>query len=371
MKKILILSAHMGHGHMSAAKSVKQAIEHLYDHNYEVEIVDLMELLGRSINRVSQKTYDSLSRRAPIICEFILETWDKQWRMKLLNRLNYALVLRKVKKFINEKKPDLVVSTFPVWDYLMRRSLKKYNPSVKFISIITDSIFIHNAWIIGNSDEQIVPNEDTSESIKELGVDAKKIRVLGFPVSLDFLKPGDSKAFLKGQNLNPDQFTILFLPTAQKPRRNIQIMEDLIKNFKNANIIVITGRDQKIKEKIEEYSLYENVKVTGWTDKMPQFIQAADIVLTKAGGATVMECIAAEKPMVITSTIARHERGNAELVKRCKLGIVEPKRKKNIVKSIQAIQKNYKMYKKNIKKMSNPKASLTIAKHLVEVLKKR
>lgn len=368
MKKILILSAHMGQGHMSAAKSVKQAIEEKYGQNYHVEIVDLMELLSRSINRVSQKTYDSLTRRAPIICEFIFESWDKQWKMKLLNRINYALVLRKVKKFINEKKPDLVVSTFPVWDYLMRKMLKKYNPSVKFVSIVTDSIFIHNAWVVGTPDEQIVPNKDTADAITKLGVKPKKIKILGFPVRLDFLKEIDVKKFLQEQNLSPKQFTILFLPAAQKPKRNLKIMEELLENFKNCNIIVIAGRDKKIKNKLEVYSLYENVRVIGWTDKIPDFIKAADLVLTKAGGATVMECIAAEKPMIITSTIARHERGNAELVKRYGLGILENKRKTQITQNIRKIQKNYKIYKKNLKKQSNPGAALTIAKHLIELL---
>ncbi len=368
MKKILILSAHMGQGHMSAAKSIKEAIEHLYDHDYEVEIVDLMEILSRSINRVSQKTYDSLSRRAPIVCEFIFETWDKKWRMKLLNRLNYAIVLRKVRKFIKEKNPDLVVSTFPVWDYLMRRMLKKHNPNVKFISVITDSIFIHNAWVIGNADEQIVPNEDTAEAIKKLGYDEKKIRVLGFPVRLEFLKHLDTEKFLIEQNLNPRQFTILFLPTAQKPKRNIKIMEELLENFQHCNIIVIAGRDAKIKTKLEGYALYKNIKIVGWTDRMPDFIKASDVVLTKAGGATVMECLAAEKPMIITSTIARHERGNAELVKRYKLGVIENKRNPQITKSIHTIQKSYKIYQKNLKKLGNPKAAIDIAKHLIEVL---
>lgn len=358
----------MGQGHMSAAKSVSQAIEEKYGQNYHVEIVDLMELLSRSINRISQKTYDSLTRRAPIICEYIFESWDKQWKMKLLNRLNYALVLRKVKKFINEKQPDLVVSTFPVWDYLMRKMLKKYNPAVKFVSIVTDSIFIHNAWVIGSPDEQIVPNGDTAEAIIKLGVKRKKIKILGFPVKLDFLKEIDTKAFLTEQNLNPEQFTILFLPAAQKPKRNMKIMEELLENFNNCNIIVIAGRDKKIKNKLEMYSLYENVRVIGWTDKIPDFIKSADLVLTKAGGATVMECIAAEKPMIITSTIARHERGNAELVKRYTLGILENKRKTQITQSIHKIQKNYKIYKKNLKKQSNPGAALAIAKHLIELL---
>jgi len=367
-KKILILSAHMGQGHMSAAKAIKEAIEHLKGNTYDIEIVDLMELLSRSINRVSQQTYDSLSRRVPIAVEFIFESWDKQWRMKMLNRINYPLVLRKVKKFIEEKKPDLVVSTFPVWDYLMQKMLKKYNPNVKFVSVVTDSIYIHNAWVIGNPDEQIVPNKDTAEATKKLGYDPKKTLTLGFPVKLDFLKKIDQKAFLKENNLNPDQFTILFLPTAQKPKKNLKIMEELLENFKKCNIIVITGRDTKIKSKMEAYSLYENVKVVGWTDQMPNFLKASDVVLTKAGGATVMECIAAEKPMIITSTIARHERGNAELVKRYKLGMVENKRKTQITSSIQKVQNNYKMYQKNLKKMSNPSAALTIAKHLIQKL---
>ena len=363
MKKILILSANLGQGHMSAAGSVKQAIEHLYGTTaYDVEIVDLMELLNRTINRVSQKTYNSLSRSAPIICQLLFESWDNRWRLKMLNRINYPLVLKKVKKFINEKQPDLVVSTFPLWDYLMRTMLKKYNPSVKFISIITDSINIHKSWVISDPDEQIVPNKETAEAIKKLGFDEKKIRILGFPVKLDFLKPIDKKAFLDENGLSSDRFTILFLPTAQKVSKNIKIIEELIGNFPKCNIIVITGRDRESESKLRPYGLYENVKIIGWTDKMPAYIMASDIVLTKSGGATVMECIAAAKPMIITSTIAGWEQGNAELIRQNKLGIVEPKRNQNISKSIQTIQKSYKMYQKNLKKISNPGAALAIAK---------
>lgn len=368
MKKILILSSNMGQGHMSAAKALQQGFNYLYPRKYRIEIIDLMELLSRSMNRVSQKTYDGLSRRAPIVCEFIFESWDKPWKMKLLNHLNYGLVLRKVKKFITAQKPDLVISTFPVWDYLMRKLLKKYNPTIKFMSVVTDSIFIHNAWIIGDADEQIVANVDTAEAIKKLGYDEKKIKILGFPVGLDFLKTINKKKFLKEQKLDPNRFTILFLPTAQKPGQNIKIMEELLKNFTQCNIIVIAGRDNKIKDKMEVYKLYKNVKIVGWTNQMAYYLKAADIVLTKAGGATVMECIASQKPMIITSTIARHERGNAELVKRYRLGIVEEKTRLEITKHIKAIRRQYQSYQKNIKKITNPKATLRIAKHIAELL---
>ena len=101
---------------------------------------------------------------------------------------------------------------------------------------------------------------------------------------------------------------------------------------------------------------------------MPEFIKAADIVVTKAGGATVMECIAAEKPMVITSTIPGQEEGNAELIKRHQLGIVPASSAMGISESIEFIRRNYPLFQRNLKKHSKPDAAIKIAEFISNLL---
>lgn len=368
-KKILILTSKTGQGHMSAAQAVKETFEKTHNAHYDVEIVDFLELLSSLLNKVTQKTYDRCSVSAPLLWHLIFKSTDKKWQIKLLNQINYPLVEKKLYRFLEEKKPDFILSTFPIGDDIVMEILKRHNYNIKFVSLITDSIFVHHAWITANPDYHIVPNNDTALTLKKLGIKKNKIKVLGFPIRLDFFKKFSRTQFLQEQNLNPDFFTILFLPTAQKQKKNLLIMKELLK-IENANIIVIAGRDKKIKQKLDHYSKIKNIKILGWTDQMAHFIKISDLVITKAGGAIVMECIATQKPMIITSMIAQ-ETGNGELIKKYKLGIITKKIDHDFHKQLIFIEKNYNQFKASFKKVYNPKAASKIVKFIIDLLKRQ
>lgn len=364
-KKILILSAKVGQGHMTAAQAVADAIHNKYGYDYDVEIVDFMELLSSTINVVTKTYYENSVKFAPSMYKFIFESSDKNSQVvKLLNQVNYPFMLTKIKKFFEEKEADLLISTFPIWNYLAAEIWKKYNKDAKFVSIVTDSITIHSSWVLADTDFHIVANEDTKESLQKLGVKGDKVKTLGFPVPLSFLEETDREKLLKKLGLDPKKEMILFLPTSQGPRKNQRITKEIMGYSDNQNLIIITGRDSKNKPRLEKLTEDNpNVRVIGWTNQMPNFIKAADIIVTKAGGATIQECIAAEKPMVITSVIPGQEQGNAQLIKRYHLGIVAAARD-NIADHIDYIKKNEAMFKRNLKKNSNPRSSLEIAEFI-------
>ena len=368
-KKILILYSQIGQGHISAAKALHEAITYLYGYDIEVESIDFMEFINSALTKVTQKTYDGSTKFAPVLCKLFFESTDKRWPITFLNKVNLPFVITKLKRFFDEKKPDIIVSTFPLWDHMTAEIWKKYRKNAKFISIVTDSITIHSAWVAANTDYHIVANEDTALSLKELGVKTDKIKILGFPVRIDFMQDFNKREFLLKNGLNPDLCTILFLPAAQNPRKNIKIMKDLARKQTNCNIIVITGRDPKVKPKLEKVANAPNIKVLGWTDEMPRFIRAANIVVTKAGGATVMECIAAKKPMIITFVIPGQEQGNAELIKRYGLGIIAPSTHMDISENINYVRENYETFIKRLEKVSNPQASIKIAEFIRNQIK--
>ncbi|MCA9374664.1 glycosyltransferase, partial [Candidatus Peregrinibacteria bacterium] len=368
-KKILILSAKMGHGHMSASSAIEEAIQERYGYDYDVEIIDFVELLSSTMNAFSKRYYESSVKFAPNMYKLLYESSNKNVQIiKLLNQINYPFVLSKIKKFFEEKQPALLISTFPIWNYLAADIWKKYNKDAKFISVVTDSITIHNSWVLADTDHYIVANEDTKQSLIDLGEQEEKIKTLGFPVKLDFMENIDQKAFLKRLKLNPKKKTILFLPTSQGTRKNQKIVKNIMEFDPHVNLIIITGRDSKNKPKLEKItSGRENVRIIGWTNKMSDFIKAADIVVTKAGGATIMECIAAAKPMIITSVIPGQEEGNAQLIKKYHLGIVCGSRD-NISEHIDYINKNRSTFDRYLTKQSNPKAALDIAEFIHELL---
>lgn len=369
-KKVLILSAAMGQGHMSASQAIAEAFQAQYGFDYDVEIIDFMELLNSFINTVTKKSYENTSKFIPILCKLVYETTNRRVKiLKILNQLNYPFVLSKIKAFFEEKKPDLLISTFPVWNYLAFEICQKCFANTKLVTVITDSITVHNVWVLANSDVYIVANEDTKKSLLDLQVPKEKIQVLGFPVRLNFLQSLDRRKFLQDLDLDPRRLTLLFLPTAQNLRKNERIITSLLASKQKYNIILITGRDSKLKPKLEKICAGTSVKIIGWTDKMAEFIQSADIVITKAGGAITMECIAALKPMIITSVIPGQEEGNAELIKKYNLGILAHNPTDDIGEQVEYMRKNLGMFQKNLSKVSRPGAALEIAKFLKDLVK--
>ena len=64
MKKVLIFYGSYGAGHLSAARSIKEYIDNNYK-DVKTEIVDCIEYINKLLNRVTTKTYDELSKKAP------------------------------------------------------------------------------------------------------------------------------------------------------------------------------------------------------------------------------------------------------------------------------------------------------------------
>jgi processive 1,2-diacylglycerol beta-glucosyltransferase len=364
-KNILILSSVMGQGHMSASKATKEGIEYLYGKDYHVTIIDFYEQIGAVFNKATVKAYEGSTKHLPAVYKYFFESTDAKWPVQLLNILNYPLNASKIEKLFKSYNPDIIISNYPIWDYLISLIIKKCG-DIKFLSLVTDSISIHNAWVTANPDAHIVANEETAISLKKLGVAEEKIQALGFPVKLEFSTPSNRQEFLKDLNLNPDLYTILLLTTAQKTSETIKIIKEISSKYKDINFIVICGRNFELFPKLEPLNHKKNTRIIGWTDQMPEFIKNSDLVITKAGGATVMECIAAKKPMIITQVIPGQEMGNAELIKLHELGIIQKDAKMTLPECIDYIRKNQDRILKNLEKVSNPDAGLKIAKYIHE-----
>ena len=114
-----------------------------------------------------------------------------------------------------------------------------------------------------------------------------KIKYLhfGMPISQRFLEEFKREEILKEFGLKEGLKTILFFAGGKMglARKNIfEYMKLLTENSENMQIIAVSGKNPKIYEKFKEIAkAYTNVKVLEFTNKVPELMSIADLVVTK------------------------------------------------------------------------------------------
>ena len=106
------------------------------------------------------------------------------------------------------------------------------------------------------------------------------------------------------------------------------------------------------------------MRVLGWTNQIPELMMSHHLVVSKAGGATVQEAIAARCPMIVNQVIPGQEEGNAELISRGGLGAIA-ERNREVAELVENAFANrasqWSEWRKNLKRVSRPDAAERIA----------
>jgi len=363
MKKILILTSEFGKGHMSVAKHLQTALNDTG--KCEAKIVDF-GLYAKGPFSHSHKSYDTATKHVPKAWQIFFDMTNEDKTIHRLGKIQLKMTMKNGLNLFKKEKPDLIVITFAGWVYTASQIAKKYNPSLKVVSLTTDSISIHRTWTLGDIDELIVPDTDTAETVIEGGIDPKIVHALGYPVNPALFDKKFNKArFLKDLNFDPDKKTVLFIPTLLNKQKTLDLIQLIIDKGQH-NLAVICGRDKELHKKLLYHEHDKNFHLEGWTDKMPEYMLVSDVVITKAGGSTVQECIAANKPMILNQIVPGQEQGNALYVEKNNLGLVALTNRE-IISSLDRIIKNYSEYLKNLKKVSSSDAAKKIAQYLLSL----
>jgi UDP-N-acetylglucosamine:LPS N-acetylglucosamine transferase/predicted metal-dependent phosphoesterase TrpH len=362
MKKILILTAGFGDGHNAAARSLRDAIEFL-DEEARAEVLDLFADSYGVFNTLARKTYLGMVQYAPSLWGGIYSMLENPFIEKQLGGFTRLQVM--LEKILNETQPDCVVSTYPIYGHVIKKIFHGHERPFKLITVVTDSITINSAWFRAPSDYFCVANDASADVLIKNGVAEKNIQTLGFPVNPIFAD-------------NPEA---LAPPLGNEPRRVLYIINtgrkkadkavDRLLALENVHLTITAGRDPDLRAKLIERTrdFGDRVNVLGWTNQMPELLMSHHLVISKAGGATVQEAIAARCPMIVNQVIPGQEEGNAELITRFNLGAVVEKNKE-VAEAVElAFEKRATLWhewRRNLKKISRPDAALRIGELVLE-----
>ena len=383
--KILIFYASYGGGHLNAAKSINDYIISNYP-NYNVELIDCMKYVNKTIEKLTTAAYREMAKKAPWAWGKIYSDSQKGPLAHLSSRSNKIMAI-KLLRLLREKQPDVIISTHPFGSQMCSYLKRKNKITAKIATIMTD-FSPHDQWLVGHefTDYFFVANDKMKNYLISKGITENKISVTGIPISNRFLKTYNKKEILDTYNLSEDKFTVLFFGGGEfglGKTKTAEIFESFVQESLKGKIqiIAIAGKNPKMKasfkEIVSKYSvntnttnttdITNNVKILEFTNQVPELMSISDLVVTKPGGLTTSESLASHLPMLIINPIPGQEEENAEFLEDKGIAIWLRKNddSKLIIENLLADNQKLNLMKENTKLLARPHSTETICKMIL------
>jgi 1,2-diacylglycerol 3-beta-galactosyltransferase len=320
--KVLFLFSDTGGGHRSAAEAIIEAIQLEYPDQIDTEMIDFFKDYAPPPLSYAPEIYPPMSR-FPDVWGFYYKLSDGRKRTRAVNDLVYPYVRRATRKLVQENPADLIVSVHPLANTPVLRAMKE-TPR-PFMTVVTDMVSTHAFWYDRRADTIVVPTEKAKDRGICYGVPEEKIQVVGLPVANKFCHPPEDRLALREKLGWRTDLPVVVLVGGGEGMGPLERVAHAINESRlNMTLVVVCGRNKSTREHLESYSWNMPAYVYGFVKEMPDFMAAADILVTKAGPGTICEAFIAGLPLIIYSRMPGQEDGNVFYVVDQKAGVWAP-----------------------------------------------
>jgi 1,2-diacylglycerol 3-beta-galactosyltransferase len=365
---ILFLFSDTGGGHRSAAEAIIEAIQLEYGDAVTTEMVDFFKSHAPlPLNKLPDWYPDMV--KAPHLWGLSFKMSDGRRRARAITASMWPYVGRAVRRIVKEHPADMIVTVHPVATTVFLKALGRNHPP--FIIVVTDMVTTHALWYDQRADLILVPTETARRRAIEYAMSPENVRVVGQPVAERYCVPTGNKENLRNKLGWEQNKTIILLVGGGegmgplgKTARAVAI------SGLDVALAIVCGRNQRLKGHLEALEWPVPVHIYGFTHELPDFMRAADVLVTKAGPGTIAESLNANLPMILYAKLPGQEDGNVTFVVEEKVGVWAPQPKRVVQSLMEWVQKPEirLQYAENCRRAARPDAARQIARAIGETL---
>lgn len=312
-KKVLIVIADIGNGHKSAADAITSVFQSKYGGEYELKTIDIYKEADIEPFNSADVSYKFLSQNRAYekISNVTWKFTNTFLGYKIYKAYFLGLIYKAAKAVIEEEKPDIVISAYPLASTIINQ-MRKDGAKFKYVVVITDLITMHKSWADESADLVTSPTPDAVKTLVNFGVDVNKVIYPFFPLKPELATFRPKEELLKELDFKAE-LPIILITGGGLGTKAISAAIQKLCNRDDIQVIVIAGKLDEYREELRErYKENKNVRVLGFVNNMFDYINACDIVIGKPGATTVMEIELFNKKAIYTRYIGVHDFGNIE-----------------------------------------------------------
>jgi 1,2-diacylglycerol 3-beta-galactosyltransferase len=325
-KRVVFLMSDTGAGHRAAANAIRAGLEWRYPGEYLCELVDVCR-------RYMPFPYKYLPELYPRWVNWGRRSWGLTYRLADApdrSRQVMAVLARLwsqgLGRMLVEHPGDVFVCVHGLFPRPAMRALRAQpGPRPPFVTVITDLVTAHAFWYEPAVDRCLVPTPEAYARGLAHGLSPAQLRLTGPPVHPRFLNglPGKDEA-RRALGLHPALPAVVLVGGGDGMGPVYRIARALNERRLEMQLVVVAGRNRALQRRLEKVPWLQPTLVTPFVYTMPDLMAAADILVTKAGPATIGEACAAGLPVVLSGAVPGQEDGNVAFVLRHQLGTYAP-----------------------------------------------
>jgi|SRR5215212_5927263 len=311
--RILILYSRTGGGHVRVAHTLR---EHLLaaEPSAQVTLVDGLELTDLGVRVDPARGFLTVTTTLIHLYNLNYRFTNHRRTLPLLRRTIQQTYGRTLTRIATEHQPDFIISTH---HFISPSTFSSPVGLPPFYMVVSDLGKPHRLWFDPHTRAVYVPSDDMAAYAAScLGrTDPAEIRdtvlSLGFPIDAGNERTAES---------HEPRRQLLVMGGGAGTGSLGKIVDELTRGFPDHKIVVVCGWNHRLKQRIERWER-PNLEVHGFVQTIPELMAASDMVITKAGPVTIMEAVAAGRPLVVTNWIGLQERDNVNFVVNHGLGL--------------------------------------------------
>jgi 1,2-diacylglycerol 3-beta-galactosyltransferase len=340
-KRAIFLISDTGGGHRSAANAITAALDEIREpFAFSHRIEDVAAHCSFPLTQLGWG-YSAALRYAPPVYGALYYATNGRRRYRALVRFCEPLYRERLRDLFLGYSPDVIVSVHPLLNHAaLRARTDAQLDHVPIVTVITDLGKVHESWLLPDADAVVVPAREVYERALTRGISPSRLRLLGQPIHPAFDDVVGTKEELRGQlGLPRDGFTVMLMAGGEGGGKLLPTSVALAKARLPLHLVVVCGRNEPLREKLTELAarLPTPMTVLGFTNQVPRYFRAVDLLVTKAGPGSLAEANAAQLPVVVYDYVPGQERGNVDFVRNNGLGIIALHGAAEVVRAVRTL----------------------------------
>jgi processive 1,2-diacylglycerol beta-glucosyltransferase len=317
LKKVLLLSASAGAGHVRAAQAIEKAFKQTGNGERDVQHFDVLNYTNKVFRHLYSRAYIDLVNNLPEVPGWVYDKLDKPWKNERRRLALDKLNTRPFVKLLRQYQPDLIVCTHFLPAEIVSWLKAKERLTSRQVIVVTD-FDVHAMWLVHHYERYFVAIDEARVYLEALGIPAQKITVSGIPIDPVFALKKNKQEMRAKHGLAPDRPTILLSAGGEGVGSVDALISALLPLQHRVQVVAICGRNEELKKRLKRMAARLKpdsavlLKPFGYTLEMDELMTAADLVMGKPGGLTTSEALAKGLVFVIVNPIPGQEERNSD-----------------------------------------------------------